>query len=57
MIPSDRSARASAEADALIDESEALRHELVAEVERLETFVQALQAAVDLREVRRDEQA
>lgn len=41
--------------DALISTSEALREELLREVARLEKFVQALQAAVDLKEVRRHE--
>lgn len=44
-----------ARTDKLISESEVLRAELLHEVERLESFVQALQAAVDLREVRRHE--
>lgn len=39
--------------DELISTSEELRAELLREVERLESFIEALQAAVDLREVRR----
>ncbi len=45
--------RSSLRADRLISESEALRLRLTREVERLETFVVALQAAVELREARR----
>lgn len=42
-------------ADELISTSEALRAELLREVERLESCVEALYNAIDLREVRRHE--
>ena len=45
--------RSAIKSDALIQESEALRLQLISEVERLESFVLALQAAVDSREARR----